>query len=63
MCDEDVAALVVDNGAGGYHAPLGSSRYAKVDAEGIVTEIGYFKDPPSSDWKACSESAQVGLPL
>lgn len=58
MCDEEVAAIVLDN-----DDRSGSSRYARVNDAGIVTEIQEFMfNPPSSEWRPCKPTTAINSP-
>ncbi|MQR02590.1 hypothetical protein [Glaciimonas soli] len=63
--DEEVAALVVDNGSGMEKSGFGGddeSDYAKVGSDGIVTAIQSYSAAPSPEWKLCKTNTVVGSP-
>ncbi|HWX03200.1 hypothetical protein [Collimonas sp.] len=59
--DEEVAAIVLDN-ASGFDKSGFSAKYAKVESNGIVTDIQSCFSPPSPEWKPCKDNTKIGSP-
>lgn len=60
--DEEVAALVVDNGEGVPSFSNDRPRYARVAKDGIVKEVSTTKREPFEEWKICKSTTAVGKP-
>ncbi|MDF5832503.1 hypothetical protein [Pseudomonas syringae] len=70
--DDDVAAIVVDNGSGSVQSNNESNaasangaaitnRYARLRSDGIVIIIQNIPGPPPTpDWKLCKADTKVG---
>jgi len=67
--DDEVAALIVDNGSGmcksaSVASPGKGTAFARVGDDGIVLAIQNFSESPqpASEWKVCKETTKIGFP-